>query len=370
MRKNAYKELDLKLTDEFVNRAVISIVSFLALSVCRTIAGRIVAVIMILCKIPVTEISAHTGLSMSVIYNYGNRIRNLSSPEEVSSLLVIKSGSGRKNKLSSVEDPVIEAIDTHNFFTLKQIAEWVHKNLGVSACIKGLSAMIKRHNVRKLKAGSLPAKADVEKQRAFYDDKLKPLMDQAREGKLVLLFVDAAHFVMGCDHLGAIYGRPRRFARTFSGRSRYNVLGALDYCSQKVLTVTNDKYIKAASVCELIKKTRGFYGRDRKIVFVLDNAKYQTCALVRETADEYDILLEFLPPYSPNLNLIERLWKFAKKHLREKVWDDFALFCQEIDKIIDSTAKDNHEEIEALIGDKVQFFDNFVRINDNTVALP
>ena len=91
---------------------------------------------------------------------------------------------------------------------------------------------------------------------------------------------------------------------------------------------------------------------------------------MRETASEYDITLEFLPPYSPNLNLIERLWKFTKKHLREKVWTDYALFCQEIDNIIDSTTKDNREEIEALIGDKIQFFDNFVRINDNTVALP
>jgi hypothetical protein len=54
-------------------------------------------------------------------------------------------------------------------------------------------------------------------------------MDRAKKGEISLLFLDASHFVMGCDFLGYIYGRARRFVKTFSVRKRYNVLGALDF---------------------------------------------------------------------------------------------------------------------------------------------
>lgn len=91
----------------------------------------------------------------------------------------------------------------------------------------------KKNGIKKLKNGSLPAKADTEKQRAFYDSVLKPLMDKAEQSEVVLLFMDASHFVMGCDFLGCIYGKVRRFVLTFSGRKRYNVLGAIDYVTKK-----------------------------------------------------------------------------------------------------------------------------------------
>ena len=64
----------------------------------------------------------------------------------------------------------------------------------------------------------MPAKADVTKQRKFYDEVLQPLMKEAKAGTSVLLFLDASHFVMGCDFLGYIYGKVRRFITTFSGR--------------------------------------------------------------------------------------------------------------------------------------------------------
>ena len=66
------------------------------------------------------------------------------------------------------------------------------------------------------------------------------------------MFLDGAHFVMGCDFLGYIYGKTRRFIKTFSGRKRYNVLGALNFVTKKVTTVTNDTYITAAEVCQML----------------------------------------------------------------------------------------------------------------------
>ena len=75
-----------------------------------------------------------------------------------------------------------------------------------------------------MKSGSIPAKADAVVQWRYYDTILLPLMSKAKKNKLTLLFLDGSHFVMGCDFLGHIYGKTRRFIKTFSGRKRYNVL--------------------------------------------------------------------------------------------------------------------------------------------------
>lgn len=74
---------------------------------------------------------------------------------------------------------------------------------------------------------------------------------------------------------------------------------------------------------------------------VLDKARYQKCASVMEFAAELGFVLECIPPCSPNLNLIERLWKFVKGELRSKYYDDFNIFRQKIDSILESPSKRN-----------------------------
>lgn len=193
-------------------------------------------------------------------------------------------------------------------------------------------------------------------------------MGKANEGKIALLFMDASHFVLGCDFLGGVYCRARRFIRTFSGRKRYNVLGAIDYVTKRVLTVTNNTYITASEVCEMMRKISAEYV-DRTVHLVLDNAKYQKCDVVRNLAAELGIILEYIPPYSPNLNLIERLWKFVKGELRSKYYGDFNVFCERIDSIINSTTKENMAKIKSLIGKGVQLLDNMEPILESTLEV-
>lgn len=190
-------------------------------------------------------------------------------------------------------------------------------------------------------------------------------MERAKKGEVALLFLDASHFVMGCDFLSYFYGKVRRFVKTWSGRKRYNVLGAMDFLTKKVHTVVNDSYITATEVCNMLKKLRAEY-TDKSLHIVLDNARYQKCKIVQELAKNLQIYLEYIPPYSPNLNLIERLWKFVKGKLRTKYYDDFSSFCEKIDSIIDSTIQTNKEKIEKLIGEKVQLFDNLSPVTDNS----
>lgn len=90
---------------------------------------------------------------------------------------------------------------------------------------------------------------------------------------------------MGAGYLGFIYGKAHRFVKSFSGCVRYNVLGAVDFVTKEVVTVTNDAYITAIEVCEILRMVSAKYaGKD--IHIVLDNARYQKCGSIQNLAME------------------------------------------------------------------------------------
>ncbi|RKI42443.1 hypothetical protein D7V86_05920 [bacterium D16-51] len=194
-------------------------------------------------------------------------------------------------------------------------------------------------------------------------------MEKAASGDTALLSLGASHFVMGCDFLGHIYGKTQQLVRTFSGRQRYNVPGALDYVSKKVHTITNDAYITAAEVCAMLRQIASEY-KGLPVHLVLDNAGYQKCAAVQEPAEKLDTSLEYIPPYSPNLNLIEHIRKFVKGELRSKYYSDFANFRKKIDSAICNTSGSNKTKTDKLIGKGVQLYHDIRAVDNNTFSCP
>lgn len=182
-------------------------------------------------------------------------------------------------------------------------------------------------------------------------------MKEARAGQRQVFFVDAAHFVLG-TFLCCVWSALRMFVRAASGRDRYNVLAAWNAVTQEVLSVRNTTYITAATVCELLQQiaARNFA---ESVTLVLDNARYQRCALVQNLAASLNIELLFLPSYSPNLNLIERLWKFIKKKsLYGRHHDTFANFRATIDDCLSQLATTHRSELETLMTHNFQTFDH------------
>ena len=95
----------------------------------------------------------------------------------------------------------------------------------------------------------------------------------------------------------------------------------------------------------------------RPITIVLDNARYQRCKLVLEKAAELEIELLFLPPYSPNLNLIERLWKFVKKEVLYSIYyDNFENFTKAIMECLSQTETKHKKALDSLLTLKFQTF--------------
>jgi hypothetical protein len=110
---------------------------------------------------------------------------------------------------------------------------------------------IKGLGLKYRKVGMLPAKAAPVAQAQFKTEKLEPVLAEAQQGQRKVFFVDAAHFVLA-PFLGYLWSFVRLFIPAPSGRQRFNVLAALDAISHELIMVTNESYINAESVCQLL----------------------------------------------------------------------------------------------------------------------
>ena len=172
-----------------------------------------------------------------------------------------------------------------------------------------------------------------------------------------MFFVDAAHFVFG-TFLCCLWSFTRIYMRAASGRQRFNVLGAWNAITRELIAVTNTTVVNSQTMCELLRKIADL-GLSGPITLVLDNARYQHNALVKALAAELGISLLFLPSYSPNLNLIERLWKFMKRRaLYGRYHATFADFQAAIQEVMDGLTTKYAEPLASLMTLNFQQFDD------------
>ena len=177
---------------------------------------------------------------------------------------------------------------------------------------------------------------------------MQPALDAALEGNGQVFFVDAAHFVFG-TFLCCLWTIARVFVRAASGRQRFHVLGAWNAVTRQWIAVTNTTVVNTETMCELLRNlaAQGLVG---PITIVLDNAKYQRNKVVQALAIELGIRLLFLPSYSPNLNLIERLWGFAQRQsVYAKYHPNFASFRAAIEKTMTEIPTTHAERLNSLM---------------------
>jgi transposase len=186
---------------------------------------------------------------------------------------------------------------------------------------------------------------------------LAPLIEQARQQMIHLFFVDAAHFVFR-PFLGFLYSLTTLFVKASAGRKRYNVLGALNAMTKEITVFTNLTYINSLSICTLLDTLKAQYA-DLPIYLMLDNARYQKNKFVQAYAAGLGITLVYLPAYSPNLNLIERVWKFIKKQvLYSTYYATFSDFTTAIDQCLEDTKEKYNDAFNTLLTLNFQSFKN------------
>lgn len=207
------------------------------------------------------------------------------------------------------------------------------------------------------KCAGVPGKADPQLQFAFLEDELLPRLEEARRGGRRVVFVDAAHFALGA-FLGMIWPFTRIFVPSGCGRQRYNVLGAVETRDHHLISVRTTGTVNAGTVCELVRKIDETYPGE-EITLVTDNARYQRNKYVYAESQRCGIDLLFLPPYSPNLNLIERVWRLVKtKCLRNRYFEDFSKFIKTINEFIGSLRGENRPHLESLVTENFQVFED------------
>jgi len=239
----------------------------------------------------------------------------------------------------------------------KQAVKRIESLTGIRLSESQARRFMKSIGMKARKACPVPGKVDPQLQLEFYTHELLPMLKQARSGERKVFFVDAAHFVMGA-FLGMIWCFTRVFVKTSPGRQRYNVLGAIDSHNQELISIRTTENINSTSVVALFEKIREKYP-DNEITLVMDNARYQRCHFTRDNAKIHGIDILFLPPYSPNLNLIERLWKLTKRRcLTNQYYPDFKSFCRAIDKCLDDLSGPLKDELTSLMKLNFQFFQN------------
>ena len=266
---------------------------------------------------------------------------------------------GRPSELNQYSEQVEEYFKKHPPSKVAEASDVIEKITGIKRSPTQIREFMKRIGLRCLKVGYVPGKsmeleriAEVE---IYRKEKLEPLLEEAINGEKAVFFVDAAHFVHRA-YLGFLWCFTRTFICSPSGRKRFNVLGAINAVTKEIIIVTNETYINAESICELLLKLANL-GLNIPIVLVLDNARYQKCKLVDEYAKSLKIELCYLPAYSPQLNLIERLWKFVRNEcLYSKYYEDFAGFKAAISNCIVNANAERKEKLNSLLTLNFQSF--------------
>ena len=257
------------------------------------------------------------------------------------------------SKLEPFTATIKEHFDKNPATSIASARKQIQTLTGNILSITQTRIFLKKLGLNRYKVNAIPAKADTDKQARFHDEHLMPRLEEAQQFKRSVYFVDASHFVFAA-FLGYLWSFTRLFVKSPSGRQRFNVLGAINAITHKLITVTNTSYINAQSICELLHKIADQHVGE--VTLILDNARYQKCIIVTSLAKKLNIELLYLPTYSPNLNLIERLWKFVKKDcLYSKYYADFDMFKQSITNCLEDLPN-REAELKTLLNLKFQDF--------------
>ena len=253
-----------------------------------------------------------------------------------------------------------EHLENNIYLTSSEIAEHVKKTYQIKYSTKGITALLHRLGFIYKKPKLVPGKADKEKQKAFIKKYKKLKKNLKLDDKI--LFMDGVHPQHNSKPAYGWFKKGKKAQiRSNTGRKRLNINGVMDAKNGEVI-VHEDEAVNAQSTIELFKKVESKYSKAKKITIICDNARYYRSKLLFEYIKTSKINLEFLPPYAPNLNLIERLWRFMNKKVRaNKYYESFDIFKNAILKFFENIEK-YKKELKSLLIDNFEVIDSQTQV--------
>jgi transposase len=262
--------------------------------------------------------------------------------------------SGLKCELSPKQLEELEKyLSEHVRSSAKEVMGYIEREFGIKYSENGVVKLLKRLGYRYKKPAVIPSKASKEKQIAFlevYEEKKKNLSEGGK-----VYFIDASHFLHNAIvGYGWIKEGETMEILTNSGRNRFNVLGAYSPGDVDLISIEGTESCDAEMVRNLLIKIREVNLGEVPLIAVMDNVRYQHAKSVKELSEKLNIEILYLPPYSPNLNLIERFWKFMKKKvLKNKYYPKFEEFVTAVRDFLRNVDK-YKAELKSLMTEKFQ----------------
>ena len=226
---------------------------------------------------------------------------------------------GSYSKLNDTQSRALEShLEETTYTRVIDICAYIETTYGVRYTVSGLTKWLHQHRFSYKQPKTVPAKADVAKQEEFIEKYIALVADTPTNEPI--LFMDSAHPTMAtkvvCGWIRKGVDKP--IAQTAS-RTRVNVMGAIELTSMNVVSCRPD-YVNAETTVAFFDQLKAAYPIAPSIHIILDQSGYHRSLLVREEALKRNIVLHYLPPYSPNLNPIERVWKVMNENVRNNVF--------------------------------------------------
>ncbi len=295
-------------------------------------ADRIKAVYLLGSKWPISKVCEALLLDDDSVRSYFRLYQSGGIPE-----LLTRNYRGRDSQLSEEQiNDLLSEIDLDEYSRIKDIVKYIEDHFCISYSESGVLSLIKRNGMSYRKTHLIPPNADPIAQTQWIEQ-FYELFD-SKDKNRVFYFMDATHPTHNvCSHY--VWGRrgERSEIKTNTGRSRINIQGALNAKTFEIVIEMSDS-INAKTTLEFLKKLENKHSDMDEINIILDNARYHHAKLIRDYLNESKskIRLNFIPSYSPNLNIIERYWKFFKSNVLTKHHYDFLDFKEACQKFFDS----------------------------------
>lgn len=263
--------------------------------------------------------------------------------------------TGGASYLTETQKQELKRHLTENLYpTVKALQAYIQQQYNVCYGRSGLTNLLHELGFSYKKPKLIPGKANRQAQEEFIA-KYENLRENADKSD-VFLFMDATHPMHNCiASYGWIPKGTDKELQSNTGRRRLNINGCIDIKTMRWVIDMPDT-VNAQSAIELFKKTKRAFPDAKKIYIICDNARYYRSKLVTDYLGGSKIQLVFLPPYSPNLNLIERFWKFFKKKVQNNQYhESFDEFVQAAKGFFRCRKKYN-AELRTLLTENFQLF--------------
>lgn len=299
----------------------------------------------------IDEVIAALFLDDETVRTYVNKYK-----EDGIKCLLDTNYKGSKPKLSDDQiNKLCEELDNNIYLTTKEICLFVKLKFQIEYTESGMADLLRRLDYVYKKPKLVPSNPDEEAKEIFLEQYLD-FMKNKKENEAVF-FVDAVH---PTHNSMPAYGWMRKGKDTElksnSGRSRLNIHGAMNAETFETTVILSEENVNGDSTIALLSSLEQLYPFAVAIYIILDNAKYHFSLPVQQYLKKSRIKLVFLPSYTPEFNLIERLWKVFKKNvLYNKFYETFDEFKKSCLGFFKNQAM-HFDEIQSVMGDGLEVF--------------